>query len=221
MSNDSIDCHSLKYCLCCRDKQLSARLPIHCFVNDMDVVPRLLESNQVTSLLPVVQQMLLFMKASQSIVKKASSAGSFVSIGTVYLLLSDSVKVFDSQFEKTGLQQTIQKIYQCLSGQSSPDSMSFRLLQDHQLEKYADKLQTAVSHLVPILFAGGVEEDYEAVNVRRLSSSAGGQFATCPAWYRRLCLKQMSCEVSTGQHGMCATLHDTLFHQTGRNMLSC
>ena len=35
-----------------------------------------------------------------------------------------------------------------------------------------------------------------------------------------LLFKQTSCKVSTGQHGMCAMLHDMLFHQIHIKMLS-
>ncbi|KAL0020839.1 hypothetical protein WJX79_007770 [Trebouxia sp. C0005] len=154
--------------------QVSSRLPIHCFVNDLDIVPRLLESSQVTSWSPVVQLMLP--KRTRTIQTKASSGGSFRSIGATYLLLNDSIKVFDSQSEQHQLKRTVELAYQSATGCSSKIALSGmiqRCYQDHSIEKYVSKLQAAVQHTVPVLFMGGSTDDYEAVPIKRLSAATG------------------------------------------------
>ena len=48
----------LNFMFLCRNASVSAKLPIHSFVNDMDMVPRLLESNNVMVLLQAMQHVL-------------------------------------------------------------------------------------------------------------------------------------------------------------------
>ena len=112
----------------------------------------------------------------RTIQTKASDGGSFRSIGATYLLLNDSIKVFDSQAEQNQLKQTVDLAYQSATGRSSKTAVSGmiqRYYQDHGLEKYVSKLQAAVQHTVPVLFMGGSTDDYEAVPIKRLSAATG------------------------------------------------
>ena len=168
-------CH-LPLCAVCSDPAVSAKLPIHCFVNDMDVVPRLLESSKIMAVLQAVQPLLPRLM-HKTVAHKATCGGSFVSIGKTYLLLNDSVQVFDTKSEAATLLPKIEQLFERISGRSQQQSdrevMVSRLVQDHQLVKYTSKIRAAVLHTVPVLFNGGQRDDYEAVPIKHISPSSG------------------------------------------------
>ncbi len=141
------------------------------FVNDMDIVPRLLESTKIMTLLQMVQPMLPLQKCA------AKQTGKFMAVGTVYLLLHDRVHVFDTDADGANLAQTAEQLFARVSGRSQKksekDETIMRFFQDHLLAKYTSKMQAAVLHTVPVLFLGGQVQDYEAVSIKRISPSAG------------------------------------------------
>ena len=140
----------------------------------MDLVPRLLESTKVTNLLPIVQHMML--KTTSIVATKASSTGSFVPIGTSFLLLNDSIKAFNSLMEKDKLSHTVEELYHKVTGSTThkaADGLILRMVSDHSVSKYVGKLQAAVVNTVPVLFNGGGTDAYEAVNVKRMSGATG------------------------------------------------
>lgn len=155
----------------CRNASVSAKLPIHSFINDMDIVPQLLESTKIMTLLQVVQLMLPLRKCA------AKQTGKFMAVGTVYLLLHDRIHAFDTHADGANLAQTVEQLFVRVSGRSHKrsegDEMIMRLLQDHLLARYTSKMQAAVLHTVPVLFLGGQFQDYEAVPIKRMSPSAG------------------------------------------------
>lgn len=122
------------------------------------------------SLLQAIQPMLP--SSERKVVKNTSSSGSFVAIGTAYLLLSDSLQVFDAYSEGPRLAQTVQQLFATVM-QSKTAGSTMRLVQDHSQLKYTSKVQAAVCHTVPILFMGGLQEDYEAVSIKRMSPASG------------------------------------------------
>ena len=93
---------------------MSARLPVHSFVNDLDVVPRVLQHSKVASIMSAVQHKVARQTGGAGI--ETSKYGSFASLGSTYLLLNDSIKVFDSQLEQGHLCQTVNQAYQVATG---------------------------------------------------------------------------------------------------------
>lgn len=155
--------------MCRSDSAVAAQLPIHSFINDLDIVPRLLGSKSIMSLLQVIQPFLpKYM--GKIMAKAANSPGSFVLVGTAYLLLLDSIQVFDNCSEAEALSQTVGQLFGNIAGQIQ---LVGHLLSDHKLEMYTNKLTAAVLNTVQVLFMGGQEEDYEPTLIKRISSASG------------------------------------------------
>lgn len=134
----------------------------------MDLVPRLLGHSRLHAVLQALQPVL-----PAAMRETLNTTGNFMPMGMIYLLLGDSIKVIDSTADAAALDYTDAQLFSSVTAlihnRSAQDTFVLRCLRDHTLACYTDKLQEAVACVVPILFMGGSQSDYEAVPIKRIS----------------------------------------------------
>ena len=156
-------------CLC-RDIAVALRLPIHNFVNGLDVMPWLLDSARIQALLTAVQPVLP--SSLQRILdQKAHVPGSFVPIGNTYMLLGNHIRVstWNRPDQVTPIAHLFEMVAASVDTSAAQDSVMMRAMHDHLPNGYSTNLQDAVMCCVPILFMGGTMDSYEAVRIKRMS----------------------------------------------------
>lgn len=146
------------------------QLPVHSFVNGMDLVPRLRGRPQLRATLDVLKP------ALPAFLRQAfKEPGSFVPVGMVYLLIGDSIRAIDTAANAAALEPADAQLYRdaiaLLETRTAKDAFVLSCLQDHALVSYTEKLEQALASVVPILFVGGTQDDYEALAIKRMSSS--------------------------------------------------
>lgn len=149
---------------------MAIRLPIYNFVNDLDVLPYLLDPAMVKPLLEAMQPLLP--SSLQHILEQtAHVAGRFIAVGNTYLLLGNHIKILT----KNWLDQDVANLHlfkqtaALINTAADQDLVMMRVMHDHLLSNYSTKLQDAVMCCVPILFIGGNLDSYEAVRIKRMS----------------------------------------------------
>ncbi|DBA85008.1 TPA: hypothetical protein ACH3X2_005743 [Trebouxia sp. C0005] len=153
-----------------RVSSASMQLPVHSFVNGMDLVPRLRDRPQLRATLDVLKP------ALPAFLRQAfNEPGSFVPVGMVYLLIGDSISAIDTAANAAALEPADAQLYRdaiaLLETRTAKDAFVLSCLQDHALVSYTEKLEQVLASVVPILFVGGTQDDYEALAIKRMSSS--------------------------------------------------
>lgn len=155
----------------CRDCSVAAKLPIHNFVNDLDVMPYLLHPASVKSLLEALQPVLP--TSVQRILgsDEVHAAGSFIDVGNTYLMLGKHIQTsvrnrHDQAAASMHLSDTLSALVNTTAAQ---DMAMICVMHDHLPSAYSAKLQDAAMCCIPILFRGGAIDSYEAVRIKRMS----------------------------------------------------